>query len=151
MPASVRRNRARGYWVAHASRYGDEVLDLVSICHSGACRGQGQLLGPSKSRLESLMGFKRSRSLCTWSTWHPREAEKGAVRVRSNPATPTQMHHKTSRGTVHGDREPSTEITRDIWWYRDLCEASQTRIYVLLRFRRAIKRRKPPRWSPGAI
>ena len=61
----------------NGSRYGDELLDLVGTCHDGAYRGQGQLLGPSNSRLESLMGFKRSRSLCTWSTWHPREAEKG--------------------------------------------------------------------------
>ena len=52
-------------------------MDLVGLCHSGACRGQGQLLGPSNPRLELLMGFKRRPSLCTWSTWHPREVEKG--------------------------------------------------------------------------
>ena len=59
----------------NGSRYGDELLDHVGIYHSGACRGQGQLLGPSNPRLESLIGFKRRGSLCTWSTWHPREAE----------------------------------------------------------------------------
>ena len=58
----------------NGSRYGDELLDHVGIYHSGACRGQGQLLGPSNPRLESLIGFKRRGSLCTW---HPREAEKG--------------------------------------------------------------------------
>ena len=53
----------------NGSRYGDELLDHVGIYHSGACRGQGQLLGPSKPRLESLIGFKRRGSLCTWSTF----------------------------------------------------------------------------------
>ena len=62
----------------NGSRSGDELLDLLSTCHDGAYRGQGQLLGPSNPRLESLMGFKRRGSLCTWSTWHPREAEKGS-------------------------------------------------------------------------
>ena len=61
----------------NGSQYGDEVLDLVGLCHSGACRGHSQLLGPSNPRLELLMGFKRRPSLCTWSTWHPREVEKG--------------------------------------------------------------------------
>ena len=62
----------------NGSRYGDELLDLVGTCHDGAYRGQGQLLGPSNPRLESLMGFKRRGYLCTWSTWHPREVEKGS-------------------------------------------------------------------------
>ena len=61
----------------NGSRYGDELLDLVGFGHSGACRGQGQLLGTSNTRLESLLGLKRRGSLCTWSTWHPQEAEKG--------------------------------------------------------------------------
>ena len=52
----------------NGSRYGDELLDLVGTCHDGAYRGQGQLLGPSNPRLESLMGFKRRGYLCTWST-----------------------------------------------------------------------------------
>ena len=70
--ASVRRNRARGYWEGQWKPvWGDEVLDLVGLCHSGACRGHSQLLGPSNPR------FKRRPSLCTWSTWHPREVEKG--------------------------------------------------------------------------
>ena len=59
----------------NGSRYGDELLDLVVICH-GACRGQGQLLRPSNPRLESLIGFKRRWSSCTWNTWHPRDRRK---------------------------------------------------------------------------
>ena len=69
--------RSRVLGGGNGSRYGDEVLDLVGLCHSGACRGHSQLLGPSNPRLELLMGFKRRPSLCTWSTWHPREVEKG--------------------------------------------------------------------------
>ena len=69
--------RSRVLGGGNRSRYGDEVLDLIGLCHSGACRGHSQLLGPSNPRLELLMGFKRRPSLCTWSTWHPREVEKG--------------------------------------------------------------------------
>ena len=161
------------------------MLDLVVICH-GACRGQGQLLGPSNPRLESLIGFKRRGSLCTW---HPREAEKGPcasgriqrhldgfrrfmVHLNHNKVFTAVCeaklrpwcNHVISFAISHASswfmwvRVMNTKSTRDhyeiiryIWWYRDLCEAAQTQTYNLLRFRRAIKRRKPPRWSPGAI
>ena len=40
----------------NGSRYGDEELDLVGICRSGACRGQRQLLGPSTPGWNRLWG-----------------------------------------------------------------------------------------------
>ena len=168
-----------------AARYGDEVLGLVGLCHSGASRGHSQLLGPSNPRLELLMGFKWRPPLCTWSTWHPREVEKGpcatgrfrrhvhdfrhfAVHMNHNEvyicvceaklrrrcniaisrASSWLMRVKAVNAESTRDRY---EITRDTRWHRDLYEASQTHKYALLRFRRAIKRRKPPRWSLGAI
>ena len=86
----------------NGSRYGDELLDHVGIYHSGACRGQGQLLGPSNPRLESLIGFKRRPYLCTRSTSHPREVERGAMRVRSISATPGRF--PTSYGAYESQR-----------------------------------------------
>ena len=71
----------------NGSRYGDELLDLVGTCHDGAYRGQGQLLGPSNPRLESLMGFKRRGSLCDLEYLAPARGGKGVMRVRSIPAT----------------------------------------------------------------
>ena len=65
----------------NGSRYGDELLDLVGICHSETCRGQGQLLGPSNPRVESRMGFKRrgsSRALGALGTrGHARQVDSG--------------------------------------------------------------------------
>ena len=164
-----------------------EVLDLVGLCHSGACRGQGQLLGPSNPPW-NYMGFKWRPSLCTW---HPREVEKGpcasgrfrrhldgfrhftvhmnhnedmkcifvyvrptsdlgAIRISCDLVAISRVSSWLMRVNAKSTRD-RYEIKRDTRWRRDLYEASQTDRNALLRFRRAIKSRKPPRWSPGAI
>ena len=73
------------------------------------------------------------------------------MRSRRNLASSWLMRVKTVNAESTRDRYEICKITRDKRWHRDLYEASQTQKYALLRFRRAIKRRKPPRWSPGAI